>query len=96
MKISIQDRDKSLSTAKIDYLTGKLEHLEHYKNIATVDVKVSTHHKTEHYNHYDIHAQAFSEHGGHHYHAKEEGGDFFEIAEKVVSALNNQIQKHLK
>lgn len=96
MEIIIQDRDKALGREKdkTDYLHNKFEGLERFKEIAKVECQVSTHRKTENFMHYEIHAQAWCSKGKHHYHAKQEGSDFFDIAEKVHAALENQIQKN--
>lgn len=98
MEISIHDRDKALAREKdkIDYIHSKLESLERFKHLAKIDVKISTTRKTDNFTHYEIHAQAWCFDAKNHYHAKEEGGDFFELAEKVSAALENQVHKFSK
>lgn len=96
MEIIIQDRDKALGREKdkIDYIHGKLESLDRFQHVAKIECQIATHRKTDNFMHYAIHVQAWCAHGKHHYHAKQEGSDFFDMSEKITMALENQIQKN--
>lgn len=94
MEITIQDRDKALGRdrQKTDYIQSKFESLERFKHLAKIEIKISTRRKTENFMHYEVHVQGWCVEGRNHYHAKEEGADFFELAEKVCKAIESQVK----